>query len=918
MGATAVDTTGTIDITTLLQTRLAQLPAGATWKMFPGTYKLRTGVLNIPADRVTLDFSGSTLNVSLPTGANWTQDSGFVFDGNSKQGFSIVGGKWVCAGDTNGNNAYRVRVLSAHGCSDVTLKDNECVGCTLGRFPFGNNIKVVLPKGTNVEAGINYQQGGVESFLLFPYTTSWKVIEPEISGYGHGIHWDGGANQGTTAGYVGGFRSLTESRPAGPGRIIGGTIKNCSGGGIWGSLGNNIVASFVNVINCGDVDFDDEGGVNCMIVNSYLENSSNGGVVTTFGHVKGFKVINCHLKVSQAGMKLVRHYGSGVIEAGSAEDVTYDGCTFECTIPNARELVGPADGAFRSVTIRNCNFINTNIEWQVTASRQQRIENNTLTWTVPAANGISCGAVFGDATTKPELIVRGNRLLATAGGTVGITVFNSDGTYCDAEYIENNRIQGFSADFDLKATAASASVSLRRYMRNNTLGAGSVFVSHPTSGNRQVITVEGNRKADGTLWPKRTFANYGSGQTAFARTELFPASALIDGSTSGFYSSNFNTGQDEWVGVDLRYRQVIGEVVVSPRTDAGNIGVGWPIAYVIEISNDGGLTWSTVVTKAGQSAPTSATYTERLFFAPIEADQVRLRATTLSTDPSNGATVLQLSEFEVYAPGRPQPVAATGAATNGLPTGGTTGQVLVKSSGTDYASAWQTVAVPDTEAIQDAAAALLTGGTHSGISFTYDDANNKVNATVSGATGYVPAFLRSLNAAWACTDQAAINGVQVCTTNQTQLFEVYAERDFAVTHVLYEVSTPGSSLTANGATIKNGFVLMDATGNYLAHALATTDFGSNGFKRTAFNQTVNVTAGTKYYLALISSGTTPVALRVTDNVSGKLSLNGGRASAPFVLGTKTVDGITTGQLDITTGWTAKNNPRPWVALGATA
>lgn len=40
-----------------------------------------------------------------------------------------------------------------------------------------------------------------------------------------------------------------------------------------------------------------------------------------------------------------------------------------------------------------------------------------------------------------------------------------------------------------------------------------------------------------------------------------------------------------------------------------------------------------------------------------------------------------------------------------------------------------------TEDIQDAAAALLTSGTHSGITFAYDDAGNRVNATVAGAAG---------------------------------------------------------------------------------------------------------------------------------------------------------------------------------------
>ena len=44
-----------------------------------------------------------------------------------------------------------------------------------------------------------------------------------------------------------------------------------------------------------------------------------------------------------------------------------------------------------------------------------------------------------------------------------------------------------------------------------------------------------------------------------------------------------------------------------------------------------------------------------------------------------------------------------------------------------------------TEGIQDTAAALLTGGTHTGISFAYNDAANRIDATVTleGLAAYI-------------------------------------------------------------------------------------------------------------------------------------------------------------------------------------
>lgn len=62
---------------------------------------------------------------------------------------------------------------------------------------------------------------------------------------------------------------------------------------------------------------------------------------------------------------------------------------------------------------------------------------------------------------------------------------------------------------------------------------------------------------------------------------------------------------------------------------------------------------------------------------------------------------------------------------------GTSGQVLT-SNGTGADPSYQTLpASYSDEQAQDAAASLFTGGTHSGISFSYDDTNAKVNATVT-------------------------------------------------------------------------------------------------------------------------------------------------------------------------------------------
>lgn len=69
------------------------------------------------------------------------------------------------------------------------------------------------------------------------------------------------------------------------------------------------------------------------------------------------------------------------------------------------------------------------------------------------------------------------------------------------------------------------------------------------------------------------------------------------------------------------------------------------------------------------------------------------------------------------------PVAALG-------TGTPTGAKFLRDDRT-----WVVPAAYTTEQAQDDAAGLFSAGTHSGISFTYDDANNKINATVTSGEG---------------------------------------------------------------------------------------------------------------------------------------------------------------------------------------
>jgi hypothetical protein len=112
---------------------------------------------------------------------------------------------------------------------------------------------------------------------------------------------------------------------------------------------------------------------------------------------------------------------------------------------------------------------------------------------------------------------------------------------------------------------------------------------------------------------------------------------------------------------------------------------------------------------------------------------------TVTDDSSNDATVVTVSagitdgdkgDIIVSSNGTVWTIDNNTITLNKLARTGTAGQVLT-SGGTGADPIYADIPVQfTTEQAQDAAASLFTSGTHSQISFTYDDANNKINATV--------------------------------------------------------------------------------------------------------------------------------------------------------------------------------------------
>jgi hypothetical protein len=108
----------------------------------------------------------------------------------------------------------------------------------------------------------------------------------------------------------------------------------------------------------------------------------------------------------------------------------------------------------------------------------------------------------------------------------------------------------------------------------------------------------------------------------------------------------------------------------------------------------------------------------------------------------------------------------------GLPTGGTTGQILGKTGSADYAVGWVADQVGagggvDAEGAVDATAAALAAGTHTGLSVAYNDAAGSIsltNTSLGGTAGHVSFVYNATTSAPPADTCIRMNATQLSAT----------------------------------------------------------------------------------------------------------------------------------------------------------
>jgi len=383
------------------------------------------------------------------------------------------------------------------------VRGAEVTGCytnnlRLADFEFSSDIKVI--GNTAISARNDAPAGAAVVFVIAQGAVASDNI---IHGFMQGFQWWGGdANPNTGQGAV------TNERGARDLSFVNNSISDVGAGGIWGGMGEGIVASGNIIERCGDICLDSEGSNSVVFSNNYVKDGANGAIATFFYNrdvlITGNTVVS-----SSAAKPLLRTYTPGQ-NAPYDRDAQVVGNHFTCldTTPCFISSVSglPERFIFKDNTLRNVtlDISDANPKHFVV------ISGNDFLFDVVAAGvpgAIRAARTYSLAPGVPGSCDISNNTVRSnvpqPPGSAAIFVFQDDPDIAPLTTIEGNHLLGlhpFPIDITVAGGSRNPSVTPVFLIRNNLMGAG-VFSWLDQAHPRSTVKLEGNYRADSSPLP---------------------------------------------------------------------------------------------------------------------------------------------------------------------------------------------------------------------------------------------------------------------------------------------------------------------------------------------------------------------------------------------------------------------------------
>jgi hypothetical protein len=358
--------------------------------------------------------------------------------------------------------------IIARASSNIKVMSSKAIGASLILSGVSSNLKYkdILSQDMchNIQIqdcyGLGNQDTRGEGCIYFTYTDGFSAIGNHIKGYSHGISWWGGDAHHLRNG------SISNKRKCIAGHIEKNHLSNIKGGGIWGSMGQNIHVISNNVSNCGDVGIDSEGSFSVFIHKNVIKNCING-CITTFFFNKNINITDNLVYSDIPGQYLFKVYN--LAQTFDNKDITVKNNKFTYFGKIGNAFFG-GDNCETLIVDQN-KFFNTAISLIGNNNRFIIIKNNIIEYSRPLViklGYISVGNTHGNGSLS---LTKNNIRILPPIKSISSAIYipQSDYNSNANTVIRENIIAGFSKVFILLNSSANTGIVPKFYIESNII-----------------------------------------------------------------------------------------------------------------------------------------------------------------------------------------------------------------------------------------------------------------------------------------------------------------------------------------------------------------------------------------------------------------------------------------------------------------
>jgi len=334
--------------------------------------------------------------------------------------------------------------------TDIAGDGDDSKRYTLLNFPVDANdsIEVNNCNGDGaISEGLSHSSG-----LNIRYANHWKVTHTYLKNYEHGLLWWGGDSNYQVNGAVGNQRKCAN------GIVDFVHVENVAGGGIWGSMGDNINVTHSYVKLAQDVGIDFEGCVNSSAKQDTAINAVNGALAV-FAYCDGISFEN---NIVQAESPKFNLFLSLVDADVVMKNVTLANNDFQTLsgVSSLNEMVPIDNLIFFNNSLRNCRI---NFRPSPKNNGAVIINQNRLSFSsaIPA-DSISSAIIAGHSLKGPQLSIDNNSITSEVFQSPGIYAITANQDAYDnnvSSFIRNNRIDGFQSFYSIIWSSLNAGIT---------------------------------------------------------------------------------------------------------------------------------------------------------------------------------------------------------------------------------------------------------------------------------------------------------------------------------------------------------------------------------------------------------------------------------------------------------------------------